>query len=123
MLTEFQAHMAAKRWDSMAAMYANDARFRWVEDGAVRYRSVAEVRQALAAVPPGMRVETTYEETEIDPLAPGVASVLTRFQTRFVDSAGGGFGFDGTITMTLVHQADGWRFLSGHTSTPKPRSP
>lgn len=71
---------------------------------------------------------------EIVPLAPGVASVSTLFETRLAmlmsvpkvsptSPTGGGFGFGGAITMTLVHEAGGWRFLGGHTSTPKPRGP
>ena len=98
-------------------------RFTWVEDGAVRYRSAAEIRQALETLPPTMHVETTYSDTEIFALAPGVASVITRFETRFADSAGAGFSFDGAMTMTLVHGEDGWRFFGGHTSSPKRRGP
>ncbi len=123
MLQVYRDQVAAKEWDSVASLYADDPHFRWVEDGVVRYRSAAEIRQALAALPPSMRVETTYDETEIVPLAPGVASVLTRFETRFVDSTGAGFGFGGAITITLMHREGGWRFLSGHSSSPKRRGP
>jgi len=123
MLAAFRAHIAAKQWDSVARMYVDDARFRWIEDGVVRYRSAAEVRQALAGLPSGMRVETTYDDTEIVPLALGIATASTLFETRFADSTGRGFGFGGAITMTLVHETGGWRFLGGHTSSPKPRGP
>jgi hypothetical protein len=68
-----------------------------------------------------MRVETTYADTEITPLAPGVAAVVTRFETRFADSTGADFGFEGSITATLVHRDGYWRFLQGHTSSAQPR--
>jgi ketosteroid isomerase-like protein len=123
MLAEFRAHSAAGQWDSMARMYADDPRFRWFEDGVIRYRSAAEVRQALAGLLAGMRIETTYDSMEIVAVAPGIATASTLFETRFTDSTGGGFGFGGAITMTLVHEADGWRFLGGHSSSPKPRGP
>jgi len=123
LLTEYATRVAAKEWDAVARLYAEDTRFRWVEDGIVRYRSAAEVRQALAALPAGMRITTTYRDTEVLPLAPGLASVVTQFQTSFADSAGRGFAFGGAITMTLVHLRDGWRLLGGHTSSPKPRGP
>ncbi len=56
---------AVQAWDSVAALYADDSRFRWVEDGAVRYRSAAEIRRAFAALPPSVQVQTTYHDTEI----------------------------------------------------------
>lgn len=121
LLAEFTTRFAAKEWDSVGRLYAEDTRFRWVEDGVVRYRSAGEVSRALAAVPASMRITTTYRDTEILPLAPGLASVVTQFQTSFADSAGRGFAFGGAITMTLVHLRDGWRFLGGHTSSAKPR--
>ena len=123
LLAEFTTRFAAKEWDSVGRFYAEDARFRWVEDGVVRYRSAAEVRRALAAVPASMRIKTTYRDTEVLPLAPGLASVVTQFQTSFADSAGRGFTFGGAITMTLVHLQDGWKFLGGHTSSPRARGP
>lgn len=50
MLKVYRERLAAKDWDSLARHYADDDRFRWVEDGLVRYNSVTEVRQALAAL-------------------------------------------------------------------------
>ncbi|MDH3369643.1 MAG: hypothetical protein OEO20_07440 [Gemmatimonadota bacterium] len=74
--------------DSVLALYADTSVFRWVEDGAVRYRSGNEVREALAALPSTARVQTTLQNTEIIPLGPGLASVVTGFTTQFVDSTG-----------------------------------
>lgn len=123
LLQSFRTQTAAQEWDSVARLYADDARFRWVEDGVVRYRSAAAVRQALAALPRNVRVETSYRDTEIFAVAPGVASVVTGFETKFTDSTGTAFSFGGVITMTVVHLDGGWRFLTGHTSSPKPRGP
>lgn len=112
----FRRYSAASQWDSLSRLYVDDARFRWVENGMVRYRSAAEIHQALAALPPNTRIESTYQDTEIIPIAPGIASVVTRFQTRIAD-----FSFGGAITMMLIHRDDGWRILGGHTSAPQPR--
>jgi hypothetical protein len=106
-LSLFRRHQSTSQWDSLSRLYADDARFRWVENGVVRYRSAADVRQALARLASAMRIETTYQDTEILPIAPGLASVVTRFQTRFGDPAAGGFTFGGAITMTLIHAAEG----------------
>lgn len=120
-LTRFRHYSATRQWDSLVTLYANDARFRWVENGVVRYRSPSLIKEALSTLSSGMRIETTYDDTEIIPIEPGIASVVTLFRTRFVTSAGPQFEFGGAITMTLIHQADGWRILGGHTSSPIPR--
>lgn len=119
-LDAFRRHAANRQWDSLAAMYAADASFRWIENGEVRYRSAGDIRTALARVSSTMRIETSYRDTEIVPLAPGIASVLTHFESRFVDSSTS-FSFGGAMTMLLMHRADGWKIVSGHSSAPIPR--
>ncbi|MEO8452234.1 MAG: nuclear transport factor 2 family protein [Gemmatimonadota bacterium] len=119
-----QRHFAAAQWDSVTRIYADDPSFRWLEDGRVVARSAAEIRQYFAKMPAGTRIETTYHDTEILPIVPGVASVVTNFQTHMSDStADPGFTFGGILTMTFVHRDDGWRILNGHASAPRPRSP
>ncbi len=123
-LAALRQYSAAGQWDSLVRLYADDPRFWFVENGAVRYRSAGQIRQALGSVPPGTRIETTHEGTEITPVAPGVASVATLFHTRFIDSTGAmAFTFEGAATLTLVHRPDGWRILNGHSSSPSPRRP
>ncbi len=121
MLSAYRSHYAARAWDSLAGFYLDGPGFRWVEDGVVRYRSLADVRQAWDRLPPAMELETTYHDTEIHPVAPGLATVITGFDTRLTDSAGTGFTFGGAVTMTVSHRVDGWRILGGHTSTERAR--
>jgi hypothetical protein len=120
-LTLYRARTDSSDWESLLAFYDDGPQFRWVENGAVYARSKEDVRRAFAAIPPGMRVRTTYEDTEILPLAAGLAMVFTRFRTAMTDSSGAGFHFGGAISMTLQHQGAGWRILNGHTSSPVPR--
>lgn len=115
-LDAYRELSAAGRWEELMRLYADDPRFRWLSNGRVEARSVEQIRKYFAALPPGTRVETTYQDTEITPIAPGVAMVTTLFQTRLVDSKGGGFSFGGALTMTLVERADGWKILNGHAS-------
>jgi muconolactone delta-isomerase len=123
MLDSYRELGAAGRWEALLRLYADDARFRWVANGVVEARSVEEIRKHFLALPPGARVETTYQDTEITPLAPGIAQVLTHFETRLVDAKGGGFGFGGVLAMTLVDRGDGWKILNGHSSSPSRRQP
>lgn len=122
-LDSCREHAAAGRWEAMLRLYADDARFRWVANGVVEARSVEEIRKNFLTLPAGTRVETTYQDPEITPLAAGVAQVLTRFQTRLVDPKGGGFSFGGILSMTLVDRGDGWKILNGHSSSPSRRGP
>ena len=121
--TTFDGFMHAAQandWDSVITFYADDPRFRIVEDGEVRYRSRDEIRSALASMGSGMQVSTDYDETTIEAIAPGIASLTTTFETSISDTLGNGFGFGGIVTLTLVHTASGWKILQGHTSTARP---
>lgn len=122
-LDAFRRYAAEGKWDLLGGLYVDDANFRWVESGAVRYRSVAEVRKALSSLSTGSRIETTYKDVEIIPLSPDVAMVTLLFETRLVSITGGGFSFGGAMTMVLVRRDDAWRIAGGHTSSPARRSP
>jgi len=115
---------AAGRWEALMRLYADDPRFRWASNGSVVARSVDEIRKYFSGLPAGSRVETTYRDTEIAPLGPGVALVETSFKTRMIDAKGGAFEFGGIMTMTLVERADGWKIIGGHSSSaPARRAP
>ena len=123
-LDAFRRYSAAGQWDSVLRIYADDSSFRWLEGGAVVAHNAAQIRQYFSKLPAGMRIETSYQDTEILPIVPGVASVVTKFQTHMSDStAGPGFTFGGALTMTFVHRDDGWRILNGHASAPRRHSP
>lgn len=117
-LDDFLRYSDTARWDSLGALYSDDPGFRFYESGTLQYESATAVRAALASLPPGMEISTEHHDTDIRPLAPGVALVRTLFESTFADSSGAGFGFSGAVTMLWVHEAAGWRILSGHSSTP-----
>jgi hypothetical protein len=77
---------------------------------------IAALRKALSSLPPGMRVETTYDSTEIVALAPGIASLTTYYRTEFVGSAAP-VRFGGAISMIWTHEPGGWRIRGGHSSS------
>ena len=84
----------------------------------MQYPTTGDIKAAIEAVPSGTRLVTTYRDLRVTALAPGVASVFTLFETRFVNSSGPGFTFCGAITMVLAHRERGWQIVSGHSSTP-----
>lgn len=113
-LDAFLRYSAAGQWDSLVRLYADGPGFRWVEQGEVRYRSIGQIREALGVLAPGTRIETTYRDTEITPLSPSVALVVTHFDTRLGD-----FGFGGVATIVLARRAGRWLLVAGHSSSPE----
>ena len=121
-LAAYRAASAAGQWDSVLTFYADDPYLRWVEEGKVAADSLADFRREFAGLPAGLRIETEYAGMVIAPLAPGAASVVTGFNTRFVDSTGTRFSFGGTMTVVMVHRGARWQLLTGHSSVPANRA-
>lgn len=118
MMADFRRYSAEAEWDSLLSLYADGPEFYWAEGGAVQYSTTDEIRAAVEAAGSGVRLVTTHRDMKVTPLAPGVASVFTLFDTRFVDSTGSGFNYSGAVTMVVAHRERGWQILSGHSSTP-----
>jgi len=119
-LNDFRRYSAAAQWDSLMQLYSADSSFRWIENG--RRVGIAGVRNALSGLPPTLRVETTYDSTEIAPVAPGIGVVTMYYQTRFVGSPTP-VQFGGAMSMVWTHEPRGWRILSGHSSSATPFRP
>lgn len=115
-LSAFSAAMARSQWDSALAFYARRPEFRWVEEGKVVARGPEEIGKYLKSMPASMRITTTYTDTEVIPLAPGLAAVVTRFSTAMTNGDAAPITFGGMLTMTMVHTPEGWRILNGHSS-------
>ncbi len=103
--------------------YADDPEFHWVENGGVAYDSYASVQHAFDALQSSVgELKLELGEPRIVPLARGVAAVTVTYSQVFADTSGGRFETDGCITLVALEQVDGWKFLLGHASQPRPRS-
>ena len=120
-MEEFRDVSTAADWEAAGDFYSESPNFRFYENGALQYRSAADVRAALGAFPPGTRIQTEYRDTDVVALAPGLALVRARFESTFTGPDGSAFGFGGAVTMIWTHETGGWRILSGHSSAPVPR--
>lgn len=114
--------MAARESAAIRAAYVDDDRFRWFEDGALRYRGVGEILHALQQFPPGTRLETSLADIEGVRLSPTVILGSATFRTR-VALPGQAFEYGGVFTLVIEHDGTRWRFLRGHTSTLRPERP
>ena len=106
---------------AVARFYSESPAFRFYENGALRYESAADVRAALMALGPAMRITTQYTDIDIAALAPGLALVRSLFESTVRGDGGSAFTYGGAMTTVWVHEGDGWRILSGHTSAPVAR--
>ena len=120
-MEEFRNLGAAADWEAAGNFYSDSPSFRFYENGELRYGSSDDVRAALADLGPGMRIATEYSDTDIEPLAPGLAQVRSGFESTLSGEGGFGFSYGGAVTMLWVHETGGWRILSGHSSAPVPR--
>ena len=117
-LDNFVRAVGAMDPDAIATYYADDPDMRWIEDGEIAYRSPREVAQAIRQLSETMAsTSLTYDGTEIAPVAPGVAVVVTGFAQQFTTHTGETGGFAGAITAVMVNRGGRWFFLSGHTSS------
>lgn len=115
-LDAWNTAIAAGDRDAVRAAYVADPRFRWFEDGALRYRSVDEVLGGMDALGPGTEIRTELTNVETEPLSHRLAHGSASFETRLTMPQGA-FSFGGVFTMLLERDDDGWRFVTGHTST------
>jgi len=117
-IDDFVSTVEAGEWGELAEFYADDPRFRWMEDGRVTYDSQEAIVASLVEVGSSFtHGSLEYSDVEFTALAPGLAAFSARFEQRLVDGDGGGFSFSGVLGATLVHEPNGWKFLLGHTST------
>jgi ketosteroid isomerase-like protein len=121
-LEAFRLAFSARDFDSALTYYADDPRFRWIEEGEVRYTSKAQLAKVLREFAAPLRsIELSFYDPVVTAVAPGVATITTRFAQKITDSTGATQGFAGAMSMTMIHADSGWRFLVGHTSLLSPR--
>ena len=120
-LKDFTNRMSTKDFDGAGKLYSDDSSFSWIENGSLSFRSAKDVRSSLQSLRSIPEIKLAYYETQIEVLAPKVATVRTEFSQTFVDRPGRGTTYGGFLTMTVVREAAGWRILNGHTSSRKPR--
>lgn len=121
MLVEFRTALAQGDVETVVNSYADDDRFFWAEDGAVRYESRSKVRAALDQLKQFGPASYTYGEPRVEVLSSELAMVYSEVETRFGDPADGGFAFSVAQTILVANLDGKWQFLSGHSSSPKAR--
>lgn len=114
---------AALDWDGLLALYADDARFHWMESGHLAYDGKASVVEHIHTLAP-MIEQISFEvlEPRILVLSEEHAHASLRFRETVTLVSGESLDLEGAITALLVRTAGGWRLLSGHTSISPPEA-
>ena len=118
--TEYTRALNAGDVERASRFYADDPRFEWFEDGVQRFKSRADVLAALSQARTSGAARTQFDNPQITVLDEQTAVLATTFHTA---GAGGGEGEPasrGALTITLVREREGWRFLIGHSSRERP---
>ncbi|MYG35886.1 MAG: nuclear transport factor 2 family protein [Gemmatimonadetes bacterium] len=123
--TAIEAYVAAINAmdiDSAGSFYSNTPDFQWIEDGAVRYRSARESHESLAAlVEMASSTELTVSDLSVTALSLDIAVATCHFVQAIAVEGGPGFAFAGALTFVLRRENGRWLFVSGHTSSARPR--
>jgi hypothetical protein len=98
---------------------AESSRYLWVEEGAIRYRSVENMLKGLAAFPPDTPLETDFSLLHVARVGSDGAHAAGSFETR-VGTGPASFSFSGLMTFALERSAGSWRIVGGHVSSPPP---
>lgn len=101
---------------AIRALYVQDGRFHWIEDGAVRYRSVDEVLGAFSQL--GGETSVRYSNPTVVRLGQSSAHAYSEFEAT-VGSPPAGYSFSGLMSFLLERGPDGWLIVGGHVSSPR----
>lgn len=109
------------RWEDLPTLYADEEGFAWIEQGVVRYPSVAAVREGVAqAADSGLAIRTEVTDVVVTPLSRDAAAVRAHVAIQFGEPPDSGFMFDGALSAVAVKRDGRWQFLQGHLSSPAP---
>lgn len=115
-LTDYLSAIDARDPVALRRAYVEDGRFVWMEDGAVRYRSAADILASLSSFPSDSSIRTELQDLVVVPVGGAGAHAWARFSTT-VGSGPGEFSFGGAISFVLEHGDGSWKLVGGHTST------
>lgn len=106
----------ARDVDSVMRFYSDAPDFQWIQDGQLSYSSRSEIRPAIESLRAFKDIRFSADAPRIVALAPGAASLAFTFDQALVDSAGGGVGVVGAMSIAAVHTPAGWKWRAGHSS-------
>lgn len=110
--------------DSAGAFYSESPDFQWIEDGEVSYRSAQASRESLAGLGAmASSLELALSDLSVTGLSADIALATCHFeQTVHIEEGGTSFAFSGAMTIVLRRENGRWLFVSGHTSSARPRA-
>ncbi len=123
MFNTYVTHVNTKGLPGVEAFFSKSKDFYWVEDGLLQYPDANSLEAAIAAFAPTVKtVNLEITEFKARILGPTKATVYADFKQDISLESGFSFSIDGIMTIILAKEAEGWKFLSGHSSVEKPRT-
>lgn len=116
-LAAYQERFGATDRDSLQRFYADDPEWKWAANGRFGIPSSDMIRARLDRLAVYPHWHIAYVNTNIRPLAPGLAVVSTEYRMSFEAGDGKRSVYDGALTMFWKHRAEGWKVVGGHSSS------
>lgn len=115
--TSYSGLIREGKYAEAATFYADDPRFVWVEDGAIKYDSQAQIKRALEGIGSSGVVQTSFGRPSMWALSDMQVMMFAKFRTTVDKGGKKEFTYSGAITVVMEDTEEGWRFISGHSSS------
>jgi ketosteroid isomerase-like protein len=118
-LDHYVKTLESKDAAAIRTLFVDDDRLAWFTDGVRAYSTPEEVLAGMRSYE-GTRFSTRLWNIRVLPLAAGLASAESSFETKLTIPGSSGAQYGGVITWLVEKdpQSGAWRVLIGHTSTP-----
>lgn len=116
-LARWNEAIASKDYVTIRRSYVSDVRFKWFEDGKLRYASVDEILTVLNTFPKDATISTKLGSPDVSSLSDRLAFVSATFKTKIAIQSGS-IELDGVFTAILRTGSDSaiCRFETGSTA-------
>ena len=99
--------------------FVDGPEFFMANNGNLQFSSFEAAKAFLATFSAGIaHLELTWVDIRVDPLAPGLAVMASRYREIITDTGGHVRKFDGYFTGLAVETDTGWKLRDAHWSSP-----
>lgn len=124
LLTDYVKDINAGGLKNAASYFSEDKRFYWVEDGTVQYPDRAALVKGIEAFAPAVNsVNMQVSDARTDVIDAQHAMLFVQYREDILLRSNYTVKLDGAMTILVERKNNSWKFLCGHSSVKKTRTP